>query len=60
VVAHGGAGSIRDFSLAIKSGASAVAAGSLFVYYTLRKGVLINYIHSETLGDDLIAITGDQ
>jgi cyclase len=60
VVAHGGAGSVRDFSLAIKSGASAVAAGSLFVYYTLRKGVLINYIHSETLGDDLIAISGDE
>ncbi|WP_424963345.1 AglZ/HisF2 family acetamidino modification protein [Ekhidna sp.] len=47
LVALGGAGSIEDFKAAIDSGASAVAAGSLFVYSGKRKGVLINYPNDE-------------
>jgi len=43
VIACGGAGSLKDCVDAVKSGASAAAAGSLFVYYGLKKAVLINY-----------------
>jgi imidazole glycerol-phosphate synthase subunit HisF len=43
VVAAGGAGSTNDFKLAVKSFASAVAAGSMFVYHGARNAVLINY-----------------
>jgi cyclase len=43
IVAHGGAGSIQHFADAIASGADAVAAGSFFVFYGPRKGVLITY-----------------
>lgn len=50
VVALGGAGSIHDFSKAINNGhASAVAAGSMFVYHGARKAVLINYPSREEL-----------
>ena len=44
VVANGGASKIEDFTNAIKNGgASAVAAGSFFVYKSKNRGVLINY-----------------
>lgn len=43
VVALGGAGSINDLSNAKKNGASAVAAGSLFIYQKKHRAVLINY-----------------
>lgn len=44
VVACGGAGSIDDLSKAVKEGkASAVAAGSFFVYHGKHRAVLINY-----------------
>jgi cyclase len=44
VVALGGAGSLEDFKSVIKnSSASAVAAGSFFVFYGPHKAVLINY-----------------
>lgn len=43
VIAMGGAGSIKDFGLAIKAGASAVAAGSMFVFHGTRRAVLITY-----------------
>lgn len=43
VVAHGGAGRRSDLAVAIEAGATAVAAGSLFVYRGRRRGVLINY-----------------
>lgn len=43
VVACGGAGSIDDFNNAIKHGASAVAAGSMFVFQRPHRAVLINY-----------------
>lgn len=43
VVACGGAASLEDLRLAVDSGASAVAAGSLFVFSGPHRGVLINY-----------------
>jgi cyclase len=44
VIALGGASQLSDFSAAIKQGgASAVAAGSLFVFYGPHHAVLINY-----------------
>ena len=43
LVACGGAGSIADLAAAINAGASAVAAGSLFVFAGPRRAVLINY-----------------
>lgn len=43
VIACGGAGKIEDFNQAVKSGASAVAAGSMFVYQGKDRGVLINF-----------------
>lgn len=43
VVACGGAGRIEDFQVAIDAGATAVAAGSLFVYHGKRRAVLINF-----------------
>jgi imidazole glycerol-phosphate synthase subunit HisF len=50
VVAAGGAGRLEDFPAAIRSGyASAVAAGSLFVFHGPRKAVLVNYPASEQL-----------
>lgn len=44
LVACGGAGSVADFSAAIDEGeASAVAAGSMFVYQGRNRSVLINF-----------------
>ncbi len=43
VVASGGASNHDDFRAAVDSYASAVAAGSMFVYHGPRKAVLINY-----------------
>lgn len=43
VVASGGAGSLSDCVKAVNAGASAAAAGSLFVYYGPLRAVLINY-----------------
>ena len=44
VIASGGAGNFSDLKKAIFEGkASAVAAGSLFVYHGKTKGILINY-----------------
>jgi cyclase len=50
VVALGGAGSNDDLKTAVRDGfASAVAAGSLFVYHGPRRAVLINYPGQEEL-----------
>ncbi len=43
VVAHGGAGGIDDCGRAIAAGASAAAAGSIFVFQGRARGVLVNY-----------------
>lgn len=47
VIASGGAGKYGDFKAALQSGASAVAAGSLFVFHGRRKAVLISYPNPE-------------
>jgi len=50
VIASGGAGKLEDFSEAVhKSGASAVAAGSMFVFHGRHRAVLINYPTQEQL-----------
>lgn len=50
LIACGGAGSVNDFSKAVKAGALAVAAGSMFVYFCNNiDGVLINYPSIEEL-----------
>lgn len=50
VIAIGGAGCLEDFSLGVNKGkASAVAAGSLFVYSGKNRGILINYPDREEL-----------
>jgi cyclase len=50
VVALGGAGKIQDFSKAVKDGgASAVAAGSLFVFHGPHRAVLITYPEKKEL-----------
>lgn len=50
VVAAGGAGKLDDFKLAvINAHASAVAAGSMFVYHGSRKAVLVNYPSNKEL-----------
>lgn len=43
VITMGGASSIADFKLAVDHGASAVAAGSLFVFQRPHQAVLISY-----------------
>lgn len=43
VVAAGGAGRLRHFREAVDAGASAVAAGSLFVFHGKHRAVLITY-----------------
>lgn len=49
VVALGGAGDVQDIRDVIACGASAAAAGSLFVFYGKHRAVLINYPSSEEL-----------
>ncbi len=54
VVACGGAGSIDDLVQAVQKGnASAVAAGSLFVFMGPHRAVLINYPERKVLADCL-------
>jgi cyclase len=55
VIACGGAKNIQDFKKAVKvGGASAVAAGSMFVFYGVHKAVLINYPERAILEKELI------
>jgi len=50
VIASGGAGSVEDFSRAVdEAGASAVAAGSMFVFHGKHRAVLISYPEQEVL-----------
>lgn len=49
VIACGGAGSTDDFKKAFARGASAVAAGSLFIFRGKHKAVLINYPEPEEI-----------
>jgi cyclase len=43
VIAIGGAASVDDFRLAVENGASAVSAGSMFVFQRPHRAVLISY-----------------
>jgi len=54
IIALGGAGNIKDLKSAVIHGASAVAAGSLFVYQGIHRGVLISYIKSELLMKEIL------
>lgn len=58
VIACGGAGNLQDCRRAIDSGASAAAAGSIFVFWGVNKAVLINYPDSEETAK-LFAESGD-
>jgi cyclase len=49
VIACGGAGKLSDFSEAVRSGAAAVAAGSLFVFQGKYRAVLISYPKAEDI-----------
>jgi cyclase len=52
IIACGGAGSLNDFSLAVKQGgASAAAAGSFFVFHGKRRAVLITYPSYSEISD---------
>ena len=52
VVACGGAGKVQDFAQAVKvGGASAVSAGSLFVFHGAHLAVLISYPDSQRIQD---------
>lgn len=53
IVICGGASSITDFELAIKAGASAVAAGSMFVFQRPHNAVLISYPEQSNLRQKL-------
>lgn len=51
VVACGGASALNDFRLAIEAGASATAAGSLFVFQGPHRAVLISFPSMQELQD---------
>jgi cyclase len=54
VVVNGGAASIRHLVDAVRvGGASAVAAGSMFVFHGRNQAVLINYPEPNVLRDEL-------
>lgn len=53
VVACGGAGNIQDLKLAKHAGASAVAAGSMFVFQGPNRAVLISYPQIPDLEENL-------
>jgi imidazole glycerol-phosphate synthase subunit HisF len=55
VVALGGAGSVNDFLKGVNSGASAVAAGSMFVLQRPHRAVLISYPKQQTLIDEVFS-----
>ena len=46
LIAHGGVASLSDIRAAMNAGASAVAAGSFFVFYGPHRAVLISYLSS--------------
>jgi cyclase len=49
VIACGGAGSVSDLKKAVQAGASAAAAGSLFVFKGPHRAVLVNYVSPDDL-----------
>jgi imidazole glycerol-phosphate synthase subunit HisF len=55
VVALGGAGSVEDFAKAVHHGASAVSAGSFFVFQRPHRAVLISYPGQTELKEKVFA-----
>lgn len=53
LIVCGGAGKINDLGKAIRAGASAVAAGSLFVYQKQNRAVLVNFPNEKELKEVL-------
>ena len=53
IIACGGAGKLEDFVEAVQAGASAVAAGSFFVFHGKHRAVLISYPEYHTLEEIL-------
>ena len=53
VVAVGGAGNLQHFREAVNRGASAVGAGSMFVFYGRHRAVLITYPENSKLEEML-------
>jgi len=53
VVVCGGAGKLEDCRYAIEAGASAVAAGSMFVFWGRNKAVLINYPDADEINKEI-------
>lgn len=53
VIANGGAGSVGHFVSALKAGASAVAAGSMFTFHGPHRAVLITYPTEQELDEAL-------
>jgi imidazole glycerol-phosphate synthase subunit HisF len=53
VVAIGGAAEVEDFAKAVQSGASAVSAGSMFVFQRPHRAVLISYPAQKELKEKL-------
>jgi cyclase len=56
VVALGGAATVNDFVQAAQAGASAVAAGSMFVFQRPHRAVLISYPSQSDLRDKLYSL----
>ena len=57
VIANGGSGDTEHFRMAVLAGASAVAAGTQFIFHGSRKAVLINYPNDDEL---TTVFSGDQ
>lgn len=55
LVACGGAQNVECITKAIKNGASAVAAGSMFIYRGEQKGILINYPSQSLLTENVFS-----
>ena len=54
LIACGGAGSVQHFAEAVdRGGASAVSAGSFFLYHGKRRGILIHYPTRDRLANAL-------
>lgn len=56
VVAIGGASTVDDFARAVQHGASAVAAGSMFVFQRPHRAVLISYPSQPDLKEKLYSL----
>lgn len=58
-IANGGASGVPDFVAAVRDGgASAVAAGALFVFKGPHRAVLINYLSQQVLREEFFSHVG--